>query len=114
MPITHDHVRRIALEQPHAVEMIHRRSPSFRVNLRIFCTMPNDTAWVTLKLDREDQLNMIAAHPGVITPARLYSHHGWTYLHLVEADEPLARLLLHLAWTHVAPKAMVKASRMAM
>jgi hypothetical protein len=114
MPITRDEVRRIALQQPHAVEMIHRRSPSFRVNLRIFCMMPNDADWVTLKLDRDDQLNMVDAHSGVVTPARLYPHHGWTYLHLASADEALAWLLLHLAWTQVAPKAMVKASRMAM
>ena len=114
MPITRDDVRRLALRQPHAVEMIHRRSPSFRVNLRIFCMMPNDMPWVTLKLDREDQLNMIEHYPGVVTPARLYAHHGWTYLMMAPADTPLAALLLHLAWTHVAPKAMVKASRMAM
>jgi hypothetical protein len=114
MPITREDVRRIALEQPHAVEMIHRRSPSFRVNLRIFCMMPEGAPYVTLKLDREDQLNMIEGYPGVVTPARLYSHHGWTYLWLATADEHLARTLLHLAWTHVAPKALVKASRLAM
>jgi hypothetical protein len=114
MPITREDVRRIALEQPHAVEMIHRRSPSFRVDPRIFCLMPEGASYVTLKLDREDQLNMIEGHPGVVTPARLYSHHGWTYLWLAGSDERLARTLLHLAWTHVAPKAMVKASRKAM
>jgi hypothetical protein len=114
MPVTRDDVRRMALEQPHAVEMVHRRSPSFRVNQRIFCMMPHDAAWVTLKLEREDQLNMIEGHPGVVAPARLYAHHGWTYLWLDRADEHLARTLLHLAWTHVAPKAMVKASRLAM
>jgi hypothetical protein len=114
MAITRDDVRRLALEEPHAVEMIHRRSPSFRVNLRIFCMMPEGADWVTLKLDREDQLNMIEGHPGVVTPARLYAHHGWTYLRLEPADEHLARTLLHLAWTHVAPKHMVKASRLAM
>jgi hypothetical protein len=114
MPITRDDVRRIALEQPHAVEMVHRRSPSFRVNQRIFCLMPEGAAYVTLKLDRDDQLNMIEGHPAVVTPAKLYSHHGWTYLWLAQADEHLARTLLHLAWIHVAPRAMVKASRMAM
>jgi len=114
MAITPDDIRRLALEEPHAVEMIHRRSPSFRVNMRIFCMLPNDAAWAVLKLDREDQLNMIEGHPGVVTPARLYAHHGWTYLWLETADEHLAKTLLHLAWTHVAPKHMVKASRLAM
>jgi hypothetical protein len=114
MAITTDDVRRWALQQPHAVEMIHRKAPSFRVNRRIFCMMPVGAEWVTLKLDREDQLNMMEGRPDAVTPARLYSHHGWTYLGLEAADEHLARTLLHLAWTHVAPKAMVKASRLAM
>ena len=114
MTLTRDDIRRLALEEPHAVEMIHRRSPSFRVNMRIFCTLPNDAAWAVLKLDREDQLNMIEGNPGVVTPARLYAHHGWTYLWLETADEHLAKTLLHLAWTQVAPKSMVRASRLAM
>jgi len=122
MPITQDDVRRLALQQPHAVELQHRGAPSFRVEMKIFCMMPNnadkmapgDADRVTLKLDRDDRLNMFEAHPGVVAPARLFPHHGWTYLMLVQADEALARMLLHMAWTHVAPKAMVKASRMAM
>jgi hypothetical protein len=112
--VSPDDVRRLALELPHAVEMIHRRAPSFRVNMRIFCLMPPGEPHVTLKLDRDDQLNMIAGHPGVVTPARLYAIHGWTYVWLDKADEHLMRTLLWLAWTHVAPKSMVKASRRAM
>ena len=112
--MTPDDVRHLALRQPHAVEMIHRRAPSFRVNMRIFCLMPQGEGRVTVKLDREDQLNMIEGHPGIVTPARLYSHHGWTYVWLDKVDEELMRMILHLAWTHVAPKAVVKASRSAM
>jgi hypothetical protein len=109
--ITKDQVRRLALDLPQAVEMIHRRDPSFRVNMRIFCLMPAGEPRVTLKLDRDDQLNMIEGHPGVVTPARLYSHHGWTYVRLEKADEALVRTLLSLAWTHVAPVRLVRASR---
>ena len=85
----------------HAVEMmIHRRAPSFRVNMRIFCLMPPGEPRITVKLDREDQLNMIEGHPGVVTPANssFYSLHGWTYsLALDKADEPLMWTIL--AWT---------------
>jgi len=112
--MTPDDVRHMALELPHAVEMIHRRAPSFRVNMRIFCLMPPDEAYVTVKLDRDDQLNMIEGHPGAVTPARLYAHHGWTYVWLDKADEHLMRTILHLAWMHVAPRSMVKASLRAM
>ena len=112
--MTPDDVRHMALELPHAVEMIHRRVPSFRVNMRIFCLMPPGEAYITVKLDRDDQLNMIEGHPGAVTPARLYAHHGWTYVWLDKADEHLMRTILHLAWMHVAPKSMVKASLRAM
>jgi hypothetical protein len=112
--VSRDDVRRIALELPHAVEMPHRRSPSFRVEMRIFCTLPPDAPHAVVKLDREDQLNMLEGHPEAVKPARLYAHHGWTYLVLAVLDEDLLRSLLHLAWTHVAPKRMGKASRLAM
>jgi hypothetical protein len=108
--MTPDDVRHMALELPHALETIHRRAPSFRVNLRIFCLMPPGEAYIAVKLDREDQLNMIDGHPGVVTPAKHYAHHGWTQVLVDKADEQLIRTLLHLAWMHVAPKAMVKAS----
>ena len=114
MAQSREDVRQFALSLPHAVELPHRGAPSFRIETRIFCTMPRDVAWVVVKLDREDQLNMFAAHPGVVTPARHYSHHGWTYLMIDRADEALLHTLLHLAWTHVAPRRMVKAARQAM
>jgi hypothetical protein len=114
MAVGRDDVRRIALALPHAQELPHRRSPSFRVEMRIFCTMPTDADWIVVKLDREDQLNMFEGHPEAVKPARHYSHHGWTYVLIDRLDEPLLRTLLLLAWTHVAPKRLVKAARQAM
>jgi hypothetical protein len=108
-------VRRIALALPETYEQPHRRAPTFWVNKRIFCMLPNDSVsmWgdapVVLKLEREDQLNMIEGHPGVVEPAELYSHHGWTNVRADDADEALMRVLLRLAWTHVAPKRLSKA-----
>jgi len=108
-------LRRIALALPEAYEDVHRRRPAFRVNKRIFA-MLGVTGNVQLfeglgaegvavvKLDREDQLNMAAAHEGAIAPTGDYGHHGWTYLRLAELDEPVLALVLRLAWTHVAPK----------
>jgi hypothetical protein len=61
--MTPDDVRHMALELPHAAEMIHRRAPSFRVNMRIFCLMPPGEPRITVKLERDDQLNMMEGHP---------------------------------------------------
>ena len=112
-------LRRIALALPEAYEDLHRRRPAFRVNKRIFAMLGvtgNETLFAGLgnegvaviKLDRDDQLNMVAAFEGAVTPTGDYGHHGWTYLRLGELDEAALAMLLRLAWTHVAPKRLSK------
>ncbi len=102
--VSENDVRRLALALPQTYERPHRRKPTFWVHERIFCMVPPGEPHVTVKLDRDDQLNMIEGHPEIVGPARLYSHHGWTYVQTDTCDEDLMRLLLRLAWTHVAPK----------
>lgn len=108
-------LRRIALALPEAYEDVHRRRPAFRVAKRIFAMLgvTGNTALFTslgwddvavVKLEREDQLNMAAAHEGAVEPTETYGHHGWTYLRLERLDEAVLALVLRLAWTHVAPK----------
>ena len=99
---------------PETYEDSHRGKPAFRVKGKIFAMLSNpggqgfmgldadDVA--VLKLDREDQLNMVAAHTGAVTPTEDYGHHGWTYVRLADVDAPTLDLLVRLAWTHVAPK----------
>ena len=113
-------LRRIALALPEAYEDVHRRRPAFRVNKRIFAMLGvtgntqlfeglGSDEVAVVKLDREDQLNMAAAHEGAIEPTRDYGHHGWTYLRLPDLDEETLALVLRLAWTHVAPKRLSRA-----
>jgi hypothetical protein len=101
-------VRLLALALPQAYERSHRRKPTFWVHERIFCVLQPGEDFVTVKLERDDQLNMMEAHPEAVKAARLYSHHGWTYLYPDRAGPDLTALVLQLAWTHVAPKKLVK------
>ena len=115
-----DDLRRVATALPEIYEDIHRRCPTFRVNARIFAmlgvtgeeslfaAMDGDKVAV-VKLAREDQLNLAAAHPGVLQPTESYGHHGWTYVRLDALDEALLATVLRLAWIHVAPKRLSKA-----
>ena len=114
-------LRRIALSLPEAYEDVHRRRPAFRVRARIFAMLgvTGETSLFTsldwdniavVKLDREDQLNMIAAHPEAVQETEIYGHHGWTYVRLEAIDEETLATLLRLAWTHVAPKRLSRAS----
>lgn len=111
-------LRRIARGLPEAYEDTHRGKPSFRVKAKIFAMLsaPGGQGFMgldaddvaVLKLDREDQLNMAAAHPGAVTPTETYGHHGWTYVRLGDLAEADLATLVRLAWTHVAPKRLTK------
>jgi hypothetical protein len=112
-------LRRLALDLPEAYEDLHRGKPAFRVNARIFAMLsaPGGQGFLgldqdriaVLKLDREDQLNMAAAHPRAVQPTDTYGHHGWTWVRLAELDRDTLAVLVRLAWTHVAPKRLSKA-----
>lgn len=119
MPTQAGDLRRMALALPEAYEDLHRRRPAFRVNRKIFAMLgvagetslfPGlaDAEMAVLKLDRDDQLNMVAAHEGAVTPTGDYSHHGWTYVRLPDLDEAALASLIRLAWAHVAPKRLVR------
>ena len=98
-------IRRIALRLPEAVEQDHHGFPSFRVAGKIFCTLREDQPRMMVKLDPEDQRNLVEAHAGVIEPVSGYwGRKGSTFVDLARADEALVTTLIAMAWTGVAPK----------
>ena len=117
-------LRALALALPEAYEDTHRRKPAFRVNKRIFALLGVETPGasrdgffahlsgarpvVGLKLDRDDQLNMIEAFPEAVGQTETYGHHGWTYAWLDAIDLEGLSLLVRLAWANVAPKRLTK------
>lgn len=105
-----DDIRALALALPEAYEQDHHGIPSFRVNKKIFCTVHLDRPRIVLKLDRDDQLNLAAEHPGIVEEAEWYPHHGWTYVWFEKAGDDLLGLLLRLAWANLAPRRLVKPS----
>lgn len=108
-------IRRLALELPETQEADHHGMASFRVAGKIICTIHTDQPRIMVKLDAEDQQNLAAAHPGVVAPVPGYwGRKGSTFVVYEQADEHLIRTLLWMAWTKVAPKKLVKASRLAM
>ncbi|MBV8594017.1 MAG: MmcQ/YjbR family DNA-binding protein [Caulobacteraceae bacterium] len=106
-PCAADDVRRLALALPHAYEDSHRRAPAFRVQTRIFAMLREAPPRLIVKMDREDQLNMIEGHGPVVRPGPHYSWHGWTEVDFPNCDQELLAQILRLAWTHVAPRRLV-------
>jgi len=106
--------RRIALALPEAYEDLHRRRPAFRIEGRIFGLLGagggralfdglGDPEVAVVKLEREHQLNLAAAHPAALRPTEAYGHHGWTYVALDAIEPAELETVLYFAWTHVAP-----------
>ncbi|HSV02171.1 MAG TPA: MmcQ/YjbR family DNA-binding protein [Phenylobacterium sp.] len=113
-------VRRIALALPEAYEDTHRGRPTFRVKKRIFASLGAERPGagqgfyaplsgarpvVSLTLDREDQLNLAAAHPEAVVAAGRY---GFCYVWLDEVAPDALELMLRMSWARAAPKRLLR------
>ena len=101
----------MALALPEAAEMDHHGIPSFRVGNKIFATLRPAPGPLMVKLDPEDQRNLVEGHPGTLAPVPGYwGRKGSTYIDYEKVDEAMLALLLRLAWTGVAPKRLSRAT----
>ncbi|MGA0607138.1 MmcQ/YjbR family DNA-binding protein [Phenylobacterium sp. VNQ135] len=106
--LTRDDVRAAALALPEAYEEGHFDKASFRVANKIFCTVHLDEPRIVLKLDPEDQHNLLDGD--AVRPVEgAWGRKGWTYAYFerLQDGERLKRLL-RLAWSTVAPKRLLK------
>lgn len=119
--MTTDDVRRLCLALPEVREEHYLHVATYYVRGRHFANtrsilnshladMGGDQPIAVIKLDREDQLALIEAHPGVLLPHRYHARYGWAVLVLEHADEALLAMLVRLAWATVAPKRLRRAA----
>ena len=99
--------RKLALALPQAIEAPHFDATSFRVNKKIFATLGEAEGRAVVKLTREQQEMMSSAEPKVFAAVPSWGKHGWTYLHLANADADIVRSALTTSWRNVAPKKLV-------
>jgi hypothetical protein len=102
-------VRRLALALPEAYEEPHFDLTSFRVAKKIFCTMGAEPGRIMLKLDSEDQANLVADDPAAIQPVPGYwGQKGSTYVRYEALETGRLATLMRLAWASVAPKRLLR------
>lgn len=98
-------VRTIALAMPGVEERDHHGFPSFRVGGKIFCTLRPPTARMMVKLDPEDQRNLIEGYPAIVSSVGgSWGAKGSTFVETDLAGEALTRRLLDMAWTRATAK----------
>ncbi|MDB5461246.1 MAG: hypothetical protein JWO72_2987 [Caulobacteraceae bacterium] len=98
--------RRLALTMPGAVESSHMGKPDFRVHNHIFATLGYpDTGFGMVKLKPEQQEMLMAAEPGVFSPAKgAWGLQGSTLMRLEEADEATLHSALGMAWANLTAR----------
>ena len=103
--------RLIALSLPGAIEGAHRGRTDFRAGKRIFATLGYpDQEWGTLILTPEQQFVLVEAEPDIFRPVPGgWGKGGNTNVRLARADQTTLQSALTLAWTNVAPKALLTA-----
>ncbi len=101
-------LRQVALKLPEATEEPHFDMPSFRVRGKIFATARLNEPKAMLKLPKELQQAMSAAHPDCVAPVPgSWGQNGATFIATDKIDKALFADLVASAWAATAPKKLV-------
>jgi len=95
-------VARLALGLPEAVEQDHHGIRSFRIDGKIFATVP-DAQHVRIMLDQEDILAAVAEEPHACTEGWWGKRIACLVVEIQQAPRPLVTELLEDAWRRKAP-----------
>ena len=104
-----DTVRKLALSFPETVEQDHWGRPSFRVKKKIFATIWPVEERAVLKLSVVDQSVFTEYNSKIFYPIpNGWGKQGWTFVELKKVRKDMFNDALHLAWSEVAPKNLLK------
>lgn len=108
MPTRWQNAREMALALPEAQEQPHFDKPSFRVRGKIFATLSESDARVTLKLAPADQMALNTLYGDAIRAVEGYwGQQGWTVIELDRIASGQLQQLLLQSWRQVAPKRLI-------
>ena len=105
--ISAEHLRRIALALPYAVEKPHFDWASFRIDApkgRIFATLPPHYEFSNIFLSVEEQAMLTSAEPGIFQKvANKWGDKGATSIILKTCDETTLKSALAMSWRSALP-----------
>jgi hypothetical protein len=102
-----DEVRELALSLPGAHESHHFDVTDFRVNNKIFCTLPRP-GQMGMRIGVDEQAALLAEDPDTFERAKgKWGEQGWTLIRLDAVDQEQLRELIIEAWRTRAPKKLL-------
>ena len=103
-------VRALALALPGVTEAPHFDYGSFRVNRRIFVTVPPDQQHLHVRVDEQERLLALAVHPKGMEPLHWGKQVLGVRVDLRQADPQAVAHLIKVAWRQRAPKRLLAAA----
>jgi hypothetical protein len=100
-------VRRLALALPEVTEAPHFDMAGFRVNGKLFATVPPDNDRVHVFLDADEVAAYCAEYPEAVAELWWGRKLSGCRVHLAAADAALMHELLVMAWRRRAPRRLL-------
>jgi len=113
--MTIDELRALCLSLPETHEQEtwgdaeHAGDVTFRVRGKIYLITGQDGGGASIRTDRAQQADLIAAFPDAVAIAPYVGRFGWVSVRLDALDPAIVRDIITTAWRRTAPKATVAA-----
>jgi hypothetical protein len=86
----------------------HAGDVTFRVRGKIYLITGQEGGRASIRTDRDQQADLLAAFPDAVSVAPYVGRFGWVSVRLDKLDPTIVREVIVSAWRRTAPKAVVK------
>lgn len=113
--VTIDELRGFCLSLPETHEQEtwgdaeHAGDVTFRVRGKIYLITGQEGGGASIRTDREQQADLLAAFPDAVSMAPYVGRFGWVSVRLDGLDGSIVKDIIVSAWRRTAPKAVVAA-----
>ena len=87
----------------------HAGDVTFRVRGKIYLITGQDGGSASIRTDRDQQADLLAAFPDAVSTAPYVGRFGWVSVRLDALDGSIVRDVIVSAWRRTAPKSAVEA-----
>lgn len=104
-----DDVRKIALSLPETTEKVAWSMPTFRVEGKMYATLPEDETSIAVKCPKEERDELVLAEPGKFWIADHEANFAWVRVRLDAVDDlDELRAILTDSWRQAAPTKLLE------